>query len=96
MDLTGKRIKFNHKIDYVQKDWLKCWGGNFVDMFVEESRWAYPDYDDIIKKFQKFYEQNLMPRQWALELKDKIHEKFSKQNIEKDYNEKLKFLLMKE
>lgn len=96
MDLTGKRIKFNHKIDYVQKDWLKCWGGNFVDMFIEESRWAYPDYDDVVKKFQKFYEQNSMPRQWALELKDKIHEKFSKQNIEKDYNEKLKFLLMKE
>ncbi len=89
MDLVEKRIRFNHKIDYVQKEWLACWGGSFKDMFVEKSRWAYPDYDDVSKKMLKFYEQPSMPRQWALDLKEKIHQKFSKQKIEKDYNEVL-------
>lgn len=97
MDLTEKRLRFNHKIDYVQKEWLTCWGGNFKDMFVEKSKWAYPDYDDVSKKMLKFYEQPSLPRQWAKELQAKINEKFSKQKIEKDYNDILgKILPVKE
>jgi glycosyltransferase involved in cell wall biosynthesis len=93
MDLYEKRIRFNHKIDKVQKEWLECWGGNFKDMFVEHSKWAHPDYEDVSKKLLKFYEQPSMPKEWAKELQKRIIEKFSKQKINNDYNQVLGKLL---
>ena len=93
MDLTEKRIRFNHKIDNIQNEFLSAWGGMYLDMFVKDSKWAYPEYDDVIKKMQKFYDQPTLPRQWALDLKEKVNEKFSKEKIEKDYKRILGFII---
>ena len=93
MDLTEKRIRFNHKIDNIQNEFLSAWGGMYLDMFVKDSKWAYPEYDDVIKKMQKFYDQPTLPRQWAMDLKEKVNEKFSKEKIEKDYKRILGFII---
>jgi glycosyltransferase involved in cell wall biosynthesis len=52
-------------------------------IFMRGSMWAQPDRVDLEKKINKFIQSPDVPKQWALELGEKIREKYSQSEIEK-------------
>lgn len=58
-------------------------------IFVKGARWAMPSEDDFKKRALKFKESPTTPREWANELKAKVHEKLSFEAISKAYDSTL-------
>jgi glycosyltransferase involved in cell wall biosynthesis len=55
-------------------------------IWMNGSRWAMPNEEDFKKRVVRFYEQSSTPREWARDLKKKIHEKYSFAAISNAYN----------
>ena len=62
-------------------------------IFVKGSRWANPSEEDFKKRALKFRESPSTPKQWALELKQKIKEPYSFKAICRAYDEALREVL---
>jgi glycosyltransferase involved in cell wall biosynthesis len=56
-------------------------------IFVEGSSWAMPHETDAKKRMRKMYESQAVPRQWAVELREKIQREFSFAAVSKRYDE---------
>lgn len=59
-------------------------------IFVKGSRWAQPSEQDFKSRVKKFRNNSDIPKQWALELKQKLHEMYSLKKIFEAYSEALK------
>jgi len=54
-------------------------------IFVENAKWADPLELDFKKRLNKFRSSFLVPKEWATSLSEKCKEKFSRNAIQKDY-----------
>ena len=71
------------KVDYDLVEIPKSRVDNHI--FINQTKWAEPKEDDFKQTVRKFRKKPQKPQEWAKELKDKIHEKFSFDAIEKSY-----------
>lgn len=62
-------------------------------IFMSGSRWAQPSEVTFKKKIKKFRESSAVPKQWALDLKDKCRESYSKTKILEKYNQVISRIL---
>lgn len=76
----GKFIKVDYKLQQIHKSRVDG------QLFLPEMKWAEPDEKDAKSRLRKFYESNSLPRQWAAELKEKIVQEYSFENICKMYD----------
>ena len=60
------------------------------NIFIKGSRWANPSEADFKKKIQKFRSSSSIPKEWALELQQKLLTTHSFEQISKRYDEALK------
>lgn len=58
-------------------------------IFVKDTKWAYPIEMDAKRRLKKFYESSQMPKQWAKELAVKIRENFSFDKVAEQYTKVL-------
>jgi len=79
----GKFIKVEHKVAPVHE--------SRVDnaIFVPGAQWAYPQEEDAKKKLLRFFEKPDMPKQWALELKNKLLNLYSFEAVADRYTKLL-------
>ena len=56
------------------------------NLFVKDAKWAYPNEMDVKMRLTKFYMNPVMPKQWAMELKEKIQKNYSYSAISKHYD----------
>lgn len=59
-------------------------------IFVKGARWANPSEEDFKKRVQKFRESSSTPKQWALELQQKVLDLYSQDAVSKAYDAALK------
>ncbi len=62
-------------------------------IFVKGSRWANPSEEDFKKRVLKFRESSSTPKQWALELEQKLKEPYSFKAVCKAYDAALREVL---
>ena len=62
-------------------------------IFMSGARWAQPSEAIFKKKIKKFRESSDVPKQWALELKDKCREHYSRAKILEKYNQVISRIL---
>lgn len=62
-------------------------------IFMNGSIWAMPDENDAKKRMKKFVESRHTPKEWAIDLQNKIRISHSSKAIESVYDRKLGFLL---
>ena len=62
-------------------------------IFMSGARWAQPSEAIFKKKIKKFRESSDVPKQWALELKDKFREHYSRAKILEKYNQVISRIL---
>lgn len=62
-------------------------------IFVKGARWANPSEEDFKKRVAKFRESSSTPKQWALELQQKVGDLYSFEAICKHYDAALKEVL---
>lgn len=62
-------------------------------IFMNGSMWAMPDELDAKRRMKKFVESQQVPKEWALDLKEKILKSHSSAAIESSYDRELGFLL---
>ncbi len=79
----GKFIDIDYKLEKIHT--------SRVDnkIFMTESKWANPLEEDFKKKVVKFRNSNEIPMKWAKDLKEKISQKYSFDEISKSYDEVL-------
>lgn len=77
----GKFLKLEHKLAPIHESRVDN------QIFVQEAQWAYVNELDAKKKVMKFYEAPLIPKQWAMELKEKILGLYSFESISNRYSE---------
>lgn len=58
-------------------------------IFVKDTKWAYPVELDAKRRLKKFYESSQMPQQWAKELAEKVRENFSFAKVAEQYTKLL-------
>jgi len=58
-------------------------------IFMKEAKWAEPIEDDAKKKLKKFRHNPRKPKEWAVELKDKILPKYNQDKLNDLYDEVL-------
>ena len=63
------------------------------EIFVKGTKWAFANEKDAKKKMRKFVDSQEVPKQWALNLGEKIREKYSFESISKQYDNELGDLL---
>ena len=64
------------------------------NIFVQGSRWAEPSEEDFKRRLTKFKESPSAPKQWAIELSEKLLNSHSFSSISKAYDEVLGDLLL--
>lgn len=62
-------------------------------IFMSGTHWAQPSEAIFKKKVKKFRESSDVPKQWALELKDKCRKRYSKDKILETYNQVISRIL---
>lgn len=77
----GKFIKLFYQLAPVHKDRIDN------KIFMEGSRWANPSEEDFKAKIMKFRNKPSTPKQWATELRPRIHEGYSLEQISRTYDE---------
>lgn len=80
---VGKFSKVSHelvKINHAKMD---------KNLFLEGSRWANPSEADAKKRMRKMFESPNPPKEWAIELQNKVHEKFSFESVKNIYETNL-------
>ena len=55
-------------------------------IWMSGTKWANPNEQDFKKQARKFYKASHMPKQWAIDLKKKIDEKYCFASISKQYS----------
>lgn len=83
----GKFIKIDYKLENVHQSRVDN------NLFMKESKWAEANEQDFKLKIIKFKKQPEMPKQWALELKQKIQENYNSNKINNLYDQVLKDIL---
>jgi len=63
------------------------------EIFVKGTKWAFANEKDAKKKMRKFVDSQEVPKQWAVNLGEKIREKYSFESISKQYDNELGDLL---
>ena len=63
------------------------------NIFVKGARWANPAEDDAKKRIAKFRAQPTVPKEWAVDLSEKIQKLYNFETIAKTYDELLKDVL---
>lgn len=58
-------------------------------VFMKGARWAQPREDDFKKRIRKFADSQLTPKQWALELSEKVRRDFCFESIVSQYEKEL-------
>jgi glycosyltransferase involved in cell wall biosynthesis len=58
-------------------------------IFMKDTKWAYPIELDAKRRLKKFYESSQMPKQWAEELAVKINDNFSFIKVAEQYTKVL-------
>jgi glycosyltransferase involved in cell wall biosynthesis len=83
----GKYIDVDYKVQEIH--------ASRVDnkIFMKGSKWAHPSEEDFKRKIQKFKSGHSIPKEWALNLQEKIVDKYSIESVIKMYNEVTKDLL---
>jgi glycosyltransferase involved in cell wall biosynthesis len=77
----GKYIKFDYKLVNVPQKKID----NHI--FMPGSKWAEVDEQDFKRKIGKFKESFNTPKEWAMDLQKKIHQKYSFSEISKQYKQ---------
>jgi len=62
-------------------------------IFVKNARWANPHEIDAKKRMRRFFESHARPKEWAIDLKEKVVKDFSLKAIFKKYDLALKELI---
>ena len=79
----GKFLGIDYSLDNVHPSRIDG------EIFMPGCKWAAPKEDDFKKKVVKFKNSSAMPKEWAIELKEKIVKEYSFQAVSKIYDEKL-------
>ena len=56
------------------------------DIFVKGARWAEPNEEDFKKRIKKFVNSYAIPKQWAVELQQKINQKYNFESVRQCYD----------
>lgn len=83
----GKYIGLDYSLEEIHKSRVDN------NIFVNGSKWARVSEEDFKKKVVKFRESPTIPKEWAEDLKGKILEKYSIDNVIKMYDETTKGIL---
>ena len=75
----GRFLKVEHKIGPIHESRVDN------QIFVPGAQWAYPSEQDAKRKFVKFVEAPVIPKQWAMELKEKLLNLYSFETISSEY-----------
>lgn len=79
----GKFIGIDYKLDGVHPSRLDG------EIFMPGCKWATPKEDDFKKKVVKFRHASSVPKEWALDLKEKLVQEYSFQSVSKIYDKLL-------
>jgi glycosyltransferase involved in cell wall biosynthesis len=71
----GKWIKFDYELENVHESKVDN------NLFFKEARWSMPSEKDVKAKLRKIYTDYSRPLQWAKELKIKIKQEYSAENV---------------
>tara|TARA_Y100000310_G_scaffold333134_1_gene410051 strand:- start:189 stop:1355 length:1167 start_codon:yes stop_codon:yes gene_type:complete len=84
----GKFIPINYQLRPIPKSRIDG------SIFIEGARWAEPSEEHACQRLRKFHKSSLIPKKWAMELKDKIIPLYSQDAINGLYNNVLdKYLI---
>lgn len=83
----GKFMNISYTLNDVHKSRLDD------HIFQQGMRWAYPDENDFKKKALRFYESSKIPKEWAMDLKNKVQTSNSFEATAKIYSEVMKEIL---
>lgn len=76
----GKFLKLEHKIAPIHESRVDN------QIFVPEAQWAYPHEQDVKKKLVKFVDAPVIPKQWAMELKEKLLKLYDFETVSAQYS----------
>lgn len=76
----GKFLKVEHKVADIHESRID----NAI--FVPGAKWAYPSEQDAKKKFVKFVDAPVLPKQWAMELKEKLLKLYNFETVSAEYS----------
>ena len=77
----GKYIELDYKLQEIHPSRIDD------RIFVRGSRWASPIEDDFKRKVKKFRDAHQIPKEWALQLSEKLKEKLSSQAVDSMYDQ---------
>jgi glycosyltransferase involved in cell wall biosynthesis len=77
----GKWIKLDYSLQPVHESRVDN------NLFFKESQWAYVKEQDVKARLRKFYQDSALPKQWAVDLQQKIRENYSLSAIKTKYTE---------
>jgi glycosyltransferase involved in cell wall biosynthesis len=75
----GRFLKVEHKIGPIHETRVDN------NIFIPGAQWAYPSEQDAKRKFVKFVDAPIIPKQWAMELKEKLLKLYSFETISAEY-----------
>jgi hypothetical protein len=76
----GRFLKIEHKLAPIHESRVDN------QIFVPGAQWAYPNETDVKRRVTKFLEAPTIPKQWALELKEKLLKLYDFQSIGTEYS----------
>lgn len=83
----GRFLKLEHKIAPIHESRVD----NHI--FVPGAQWAYPTEQDAKKKLVKFVDAPVIPKQWAMELKEKLLKLYDFETVSAQYSKILEPVL---
>jgi hypothetical protein len=83
----GRFLKLEHKIAPIHESRVD----NHI--FVPGAQWAYPIEQDAKKRLVKFVDAPAVPKQWAMELKEKLLKSYDFETISAQYSKIFKPVL---
>jgi glycosyltransferase involved in cell wall biosynthesis len=75
----GKFLKVEHKIGPIHETRVDN------QIFMPGAQWAYPSEQDAKKKFVKFVDAPVIPKQWSADLKEKLLKLYNFETISSEY-----------
>lgn len=76
----GKFLKVEHKLGQIHESRVDN------QIFVKDAQWAYPSETDAKRRILKFLESPTVPKEWALEMREKLLSLYSFETISSQYD----------